>query len=163
VETLRRTLQGLAPDLPAVTVTPIRSLLDWLFAPLRVGAVAFTGLGVLATVIAVLGLAGVLSFLVSQRRRDFAIRSALGARPDQIVWPVLRQALAIVAAGALAGVAGARLAAPWLQPQLFHTRLVEPAVVSLLLAILLATALAAAFGPARRAGACDPMDVLRAQ
>lgn len=163
VETLRRTIQGLAPDLPAANVTPVQSLLDGLFASWRIGAIAFSALGALAAVIAVVGLAGVLSFLVSERRRDFAIRSALGARSDQIAGPVVRQAVLVVGLGALAGAVAVRFASPWLQPQLFHTRLLEPVVVAPLLLALLASALLAALGPARRAGTSDPMEVLRAQ
>lgn len=163
VETLRRTLQSLAVDLPAASVRPLQSQVDFLFASWRIGAIAFTALGALAAVIAVVGLTGVLSFLVSERRRDFAIRSALGARSDQISGPVVRQALAVVGIGGVLGAVAVWFASPWLQPQLFHTRLMEPGVVAPLLLALLAAALLAALGPARRAGTSDPMEVLRAQ
>lgn len=163
VETVRRTIQGLAPDLPAASVATMQSQLDALLASWRIGAIAFTALGVLAAVIAVVGLAGVLSFLVSERRRDFAIRSALGARSDQIAGPVVRQALIVVGLGGVLGGTAVRFASPWLQPQLFHTRLIEPVVVAPLLVLLLGAALLAALGPARRAGTSDPMEVLRAQ
>jgi len=136
---------------------------DPLLAPWRLGALAFTGLGVLAALIAMLGLFSVLAYLVAERRREFAIRGALGAQAAQILGPVVRQGLLVVGVGAAAGVLLAMAAARWLQPQMFRVQLLDPAVLASVLAGLLLMALAASLGPARSAAKADPMQVLRVE
>ena len=163
LERIRRLAQGFVPGLPSAEVRLMQLQFDPLLAPWRLGALAFTGLGVLAALIAMLGLFSVLAYLVAERRREFAIRGALGAQAAQILGPVVRQGLLVVGVGAAAGVLLAMAAARWLQPQMFRVQLLDPAVLASVLAGLLLMALAASLGPARSAAKADPMQVLRVE
>jgi predicted permease len=160
--TVRRMVQGAHPELPAVSVVLLRDNLDPYLAAWRLGAMSFTALGALAAVIAMLGLFSVIAYLVTERRKELAIRSALGAQRVQIVAPMLRQSVAVVGVGALAGVFVAWRAAPWLEPQLFEVQLLDPVVVGGVLLGLIAVALVAVAGPARRAATLEPIEALRA-
>jgi predicted permease len=163
IPVIRRLVQGARPDLPAAEVHPMQDHLDPLLASWRLGALSFSALGALAALIAMVGLFSVIAYLVAERRKEFAIRSALGARQRQIVVPVVRQSVGIVAVGSLAGMVIAARAAPWLQPQLFQVTLLDPAVVCLVVVGLLGVAALAVAGPARRAATLDPSEALRAE
>jgi ABC-type antimicrobial peptide transport system permease subunit len=158
---VRRTLQGASADLPVVSVRTLQSQLDPLLAPWRLGSYAFSAFGVLATIIAMTGLFGVLAYLVTERSAEFAVRSALGARPVQIARPVVVQGVVVVGIGVLAGIAITGVLGRWLQPMLFQTRLIEPGTAVAIALLLTAVALLASLGPAHRAGRRDPMDILR--
>ncbi|MGE3618123.1 MAG: protein kinase, partial [Gemmatimonadales bacterium] len=160
---VQRLVQGGGADLPAVSIRTAESLFEPLVAPARVGAVAFTALGVLSLIVALAGLVAVLSFLVAERSAEFAIRSALGGAPRQVAAPVVRQAVIVVGVGTAAGLAFAALAARWVQPLLYEVRLLDPLVVGGLAAGFGCLAALAALGPARRAAARQPMEVLRAE
>jgi predicted permease len=163
VPVIRRIVQTALPGLPAADVHRLRNHVEPLLASWRLGALSFSALGVLAALIATLGLFSVMAFLVAERRREFAIRSALGARQGQIVTPVLRQGMVVAGFGLAAGLLVAWRAAPWLEPQLFHVRLLDPRVIGVIVAGLLLVAWAATLGPARRAARSDPNEVLRAE
>jgi ABC-type antimicrobial peptide transport system permease subunit len=105
----------------------------------------------------------VIAYLVAERRKEFAIRNALGARRTQILTPVIRQSLVVVGVGAMTGLLIAWRAAPWIQPQLFQVTLLDPVVVGAVVLALLAVAGLAATGPARRAANLDPMEALRSE
>lgn len=105
----------------------------------------------------------VLSFLVSERRRESVVRSALGASRAQIERPVVGQALVVVTVGPVAGAVATRVAVPEVQPLLFTVQLMDPLTLGALTLVLLAATTLAALGPALRAGRSDPMEVLRAQ
>jgi predicted permease len=158
-----RMVQGARPDLPAANVHLLRDHLDPYLATWRLGAMSFTALGGLAALIAMLGLFSVIAYLVAERRKEFAIRSALGARRAQIMAPVIRQSISVVGAGALVGMLVAWRAAPWLQPQLFEVRLLDPVVLSSVMLGLMAVGLVAVLGPARRAARMEPVEALRAE
>jgi ABC-type antimicrobial peptide transport system permease subunit len=98
---------------------------------------------------------------VAERGREFAIRSALGARAVQILNPLLKQGAVIVGIGAAIGIAAAWRAGKWLQPLLYQVRLLEPWVVYAVVGTLLLASIAAALGPARKASVADPMEALR--
>jgi predicted permease len=160
---VRRIVQVARPNLPAADVHLMQNHLDPLLASWRLGAMSFSALGVLAALIAMLGLFSVIAYLVAERRKEFAIRSALGARKSQIVTPVVRQSVGVVAIGALAGLAMAWRASPLLQPQLFQARLMDPVIVMLVAGGLLLISVLAVTGPARSAASLDPIEALRAE
>ncbi len=130
-----------------------RALYSWLLA-------VFAGM---ALVLALGGTYGVTSYLVSQRTRELGIRVALGARRRDIITTVMRGGLVVVAAGAALGVTASLGAARLLAEQLFGVPSYDARVLSIAIAILVATALVANWLPALRAARIDPMRSLRAE
>ena len=115
----------------------------------------------LALVLAVIGVHGVLSYGVAERRRELGIRVALGAAARQIAWLVVREGVALAALGIAVGIAGAIVASRALSSMLFGVGATDTttyAVVSTLLALV---ALTATLLPARRAAQIDPAQLLR--
>jgi ABC-type antimicrobial peptide transport system permease subunit len=122
----------------------------------------FAGMGLM---LAAIGLYGVMSFLVAQRTREIGIRMALGATPGAVARLVLAHAARWTAAGAVLGAIGSLWAARLLDALLFHVSAKDPwtlaSVIAGAIAVLLGTALAAAWIPSRRAARVDPMQALR--
>ena len=120
---------------------------------------AFAGL---ALALAAIGIYGVMAFVVGQRTREIGIRIALGAHPGGVVALVLRQALTLAVAGVAIGAMAALAATRLLGGLLFEIRPTDPATYTLIAVLLTATAALAAWRPARRAAAVDPIAALRA-
>jgi ABC-type antimicrobial peptide transport system permease subunit len=118
-------------------------------------------LSVLALVLACVGIYGVAAYSVSQRTREIGVRMALGAKPKSISNMVLGENLRIVLIGAALGVAGAIAFGRLLTVMLFGVKPADPLALFATISILLATAGAAAWLPARRAAAVDPSVTLR--
>jgi ABC-type antimicrobial peptide transport system permease subunit len=127
----------------------------------RVSAQLTATFAVVALGLAILGVHAVVAYSATRRAREFGIRVALGASAAHVrrlaLWEAMRPALA----GALAGVAGAWLAARWLQSQLPDVGPLDPAAIAGAAAALLTTAMLAAWVPASRAGRRDPSAALR--
>jgi len=138
--------------------------LDEQMAPLvaqdRTTAQLALAFGCVALVLAAIGLYGVLSFGVAGRTAEMAIRIALGARPGGVVAMILRETTRLVVAGLAAGAALATVASRLVESRLFGVAAQDPVTLMLALALLLATALIAAFVPARRASRVDPTTAL---
>jgi predicted permease len=134
---------------------------DEQFQGLRVLAQTAAVLGVLALLLASVGLYGVTSYSVAMRVREIAVRMALGARADRVVAMVLRQALAVAAIGAAIGGLVAIAAVPVIQSQVFGVPGLDVATLSGSAALLTAAMLLASFLPAWRAARLDPIVVLR--
>lgn len=115
----------------------------------------------LTGVLAAVGVYGLLTWVVNERRRELAIRLALGARPTALARNVTLQGVVLVAIGASIGLAGSRAAGSLLQAVLFQTGVSDPAAVAGSAALLLAAALAACALPAWRAARVQPLDGLR--
>jgi putative ABC transport system permease protein len=133
---------------------------------LRIRSVYSWMLGVfaaLALLLALGGTYGVSAYLVTQRRRELAIRIALGAGAAAIFRSVLRGSLGVVAVGVAAGVAASLLTGRLLETLLFGVQPTDALVVAGAAGLLLATALAANYWPARRASRVDPMTSLRTE
>lgn len=120
----------------------------------------FAGLALLLTAV---GLYGVVAFGVVQRTREFGVRLALGARPPEVARLVIGQALALTAAGVLAGVGGALAATRLLGSALYDVDPLDPATFAAVPAGLLVVALLASYVPARRATRVDPLLALRTE
>jgi predicted permease len=120
-----------------------------------------TVFGCIATLLAALGLYGVMAFMVARRTREIGIRMALGAGQDSVVWMVVRETLTLAGIGMAIGLAGASALTRLVQAQLFGiqpTDLLTMAAASLGIA---AVTVLAGYIPARRATAIDPMQALR--
>jgi ABC-type antimicrobial peptide transport system permease subunit len=109
------------------------------------------------------GLYSVTAYSVAQRLHEMGLRMALGARAGDVVGLVLRQGLAVAAAGVALGVAAALVAGRWVAPLLFDVSARDPLVFGGVAATLLAAALLATLVPARRATRANPSDALRAE
>jgi ABC-type antimicrobial peptide transport system permease subunit len=126
------------------------------------GTTMFVAFGVLALLVAAVGLYGVISYNVAQRRHELAVRIALGAQAHDVVRLVVGQGVRFALAGVAIGLGLALLAARWIQPLLFQQSARDPATYGVVAAILLAVALVASALPARRATRADPNSALRA-
>jgi ABC-type antimicrobial peptide transport system permease subunit len=125
-------------------------------------AQVLTGFSGISLFLAAIGLYGVLSQSVAQRKREIAIRLALGADRQSVVRLILGRALAIAMGGVLAGTAIALLGARAVRSILFGISTLNPALYAGAAGVLIAVAMLAALIPARRAAATDPMTSLRA-
>jgi len=120
--------------------------------------VAFAGL---STLLAAVGIYGLMAYTVAQRTHEIGVRMALGAEASDVVKLVLRQGLKLVVAGVGLGVAGALALTRLMQSMLFNLSPTDPLTFTVISAILAGVALAACFLPARRATKVDPMVALR--
>jgi ABC-type antimicrobial peptide transport system permease subunit len=120
-----------------------------------------TGYAIVALLLAVAGTYAVLAYLVTQRRRELAIRIALGATPWAVVGLVARESTLLVGIGVVTGLLGAAASARLLSGMLYGITTLDPSVVLLVVAGAAAAGCAAAFVPARRATRLHPGHVLR--
>jgi len=154
---VRRTDPGLfAEDLKTVEAEVAQFV-----APIRMITLLLTAFGVGGLLLAGLGVFGTMSYTVSQRGREIAIRAALGATKGEVLRLVLRSALTMTAAGILAGGLAAAALANALRAFLFGVRPADPATFAVITAAVVVLAIAAAYRPARRAASLDPVAVLR--
>jgi ABC-type lipoprotein release transport system permease subunit len=158
---VRRVLQELEPGLPAVSVHAVKNNFSSLTAQLALGAAAFTAFGVLAAIVAAIGLYSVLSFLVVEQRRETAIRLALGAQPGALGLSMARRSVAIVVGGMLIGFAALIPLARVLEPLLFHSRLLDASSLVVVTSLGAVTALVGALVPIRSILKTNAIAVLR--
>jgi predicted permease len=160
-ERVRRTLQTEMPGQQYVTVEPLADLLDATRRSWRVGATMFVAFGVLALVVAAVGLYGVIAYTVDQRMHELGVRIALGAQNMDVARLVVSHALGLAVTGIVLGTAIALLGARWIQPLLFRQSASDPAVFIIVGVALALVAVAASAAPAWRATRADPNTVLR--
>jgi predicted permease len=130
-------------------------------APRRFLLLLVSAFGVLALVLAAVGVYGVMALVAGERTREMGVRLALGARPRSVLSLLLGQALRLAVAGIALGAAVGWLLSPLIESQLFGVRPADPVTASVVAAVLLAVAVAAALIPARRAMCVDPLLALR--
>ena len=160
---VQRALQAVMPGQQYVTAEPMANLLGVQRRSWRVGATMFVALGVLALVVAAVGLYGVLTYNVGQRMHELGVRVALGARGVDVVRLVVMQGVRVAAVGVVAGSALALGAARLIEPLLFRQPAADPAVLGAVGAVLMVVTLVACAIPAARALRADPNTVLRAE
>jgi ABC-type antimicrobial peptide transport system permease subunit len=131
------------------------------YEPWELAARMFAGFAILAIVLTVIGLNGVLSYLVSIRHRELGVRMALGASQGRVLAMILREGVGRIAIGLVIGVAIALLAARALRPLLYQVSPRDPLVVTVAVMVLAACAVLASALPARRAMTIDPASALR--
>jgi ABC-type antimicrobial peptide transport system permease subunit len=119
------------------------------------------GFALLATILAVIGLHGVLAFVVARRTREIGIRIALGAGQGRVVRMVMGEMVTVILAGLAAGAGAAYFCAKFVQTQLFGLKPVDLPVFGISVVLLLAAALAASLVPAWRASRVSPVRALR--
>jgi ABC-type antimicrobial peptide transport system permease subunit len=160
---VQRIVWSLDPELPLGRFDPLDAKLTAHLAQPKLRAQVLTGFSTVSLLLAAIGLYGILSQSVAQSKREIAIRLALGANQRQIVRLGIRRALAITAAGVVCGVALAFLGARAVRSVVYGISPLNPVLYLSVSCVLFAVALAAAFFPARRAAAVDPMTNLRAE
>jgi putative ABC transport system permease protein len=160
---IRAALQGLRPGLPFLEMTPLEEVLAPAVRPHRLGALVFGLFGAFAVILAALGLYGVLSYFVGERRPELGIRRSLGARESDVVGLVLRQGLGPLLGGTVLGLGAALFGARFLASLLFGVPARDPLTFLLVAACLVGIGLVASYLPASRAAAVDPMQALRGE
>ena len=160
-ERVRRALQAAMPGDGFVVVRPMAELLGVSRRSWSLGAFLFTAFGVLALVVAAVGLYGVIAYDVAQRRHEIGVRIALGARARNVVAIVVRQGLGFISTAVVLGVLVALGAARWIQPLLYGESARDPLAYALVAAIMIVVALVASVVPAARAAGVDPNIALR--
>jgi len=158
---LRRQVQALDPAMPVYQLKTVFRQLDDTLSTARLIATLSAAFGALATLLAAIGLYGVMAFMVARRTREIGLRMALGAPRGQVVWMVLRETMILVAAGLAIGVPAALLASRYVSTQLFGVKPTDLGAAAAALAILSLAAAGAGFLPARRASEIDPIQALR--
>jgi predicted permease len=155
-----RALNAHVPVMEAGTMTEHVGVV--LFIP-RMGATLLLGFGVLAMILAGLGLYGVVAFSVAQRTRELGVRMALGAAQGQLVRMVVTQGLALVTVGAVVGLALSALAMRPVVTLLNDVSPTDPVTLGGMSLLLFGVAVLASYVPARRAAKSDPLVALRAE
>ncbi|HEX5227334.1 MAG TPA: FtsX-like permease family protein, partial [Bryobacteraceae bacterium] len=158
---VRKTINEVAPDLPIDRITPLALQVDRSLNPERMGAVVTTAFGILALSLACFGLYGVMSYAVSRRTSEIGVRMALGARPRNVLWNVLREALWLIVLGLAAGLPAVIFSARFTATLLYGIRPNDPATLGATIAILTTVAIFAAVWPAWRASRVSPLAALR--
>jgi len=160
---VQQKIHDLAPDLPIFSAITMKQSLGGAngFFIFRRGAELGAMMGILGTILAVVGVYGVVSFAASQRTREIGIRMALGAGPKEILAMMIRQGLGLVLGGVAAGLAAAWLLTRGMGNLLVGVRASDPLTFISSTILLAGVAVLACWIPARRAAALDPLEALR--
>ena len=158
---IRREVRALDPALPVFNVQTMRGRMDESLSQERLVATLAGALGLLGTLLAVVGVYGVVNYGVTRRKRELAIRVAVGASPRQVVWSVLNRSLLIALGGLALGVPLAFMSTTVYRTFLFGVTTMDPTVVPASAAAVVLLAVAAGYIAARRAGQVDPLAALR--
>jgi ABC-type antimicrobial peptide transport system permease subunit len=161
VETIRRRLQAEMPGASYVTITPFDEIIGGQTKSWSLGASMFLTFGVLALVLAAIGLFSVISYNVAQRTHELGVRVALGAQMGDLVRLVVSEGMKLGAIGVALGATAAFASAKWIAPLLFRESPRDPVVFSIVAGVLLTVTMVASFIPARRAARVDPNRALR--
>jgi predicted permease len=160
---VERTLRALAPTVPVYGERPMAAVVSRATARTTFTLQLLGIASIAALVLAAVGLYGVVSYMVSLRAREMAVRIALGAQPGALRRLVLRQAVAVAAFGIALGVGASLLLMRFLASLLFAVAPNDPAALFGAVALMAGVTVVAGWVPARRAAALDPAAVLRAE
>jgi putative ABC transport system permease protein len=162
-EIVRRSLSPVMPGAGYPTVRTMESIVGGMQRSWRLGANLFVVFGVLALVVAAVGLYGVIAYNVTQRMHELGVRVALGAQARDILGLIVGQGTRFALAGVLVGSALALVAARWVQPLLFDQSARDPVVFAVVGVVMLVVALLASASPGLRAASADPNTALRSE
>ena len=161
VANLRRELAAVDRRLPVLQVAEMRDQVDASIAAERLIANLSSAFGLLALILAAVGLYGVIAYVSARRTAEIGIRMALGAQRTQVLWLVMKDALLMLAGGAALGLPAAWAASRLVSSLLFGLRPEDPSTILVATAVLMGVGALAGFLPARRAARVDPMVALR--
>jgi predicted permease len=160
VRALPDVLSGVDARVPT-RVRPLRAVMSVALFPAQAAAVLLAALGLVGWALTVAGLYGLVAYTVARRVPEIGVRVALGATPSNVMRLLLREGLAITVAGLVVGLLLAALVTPFLGMLLAGVPPHDPASFALVAIVLVATALIASYGPARRGMRLSPVDALR--
>ena len=160
---IRREVQSLEPTLPLYNVKTMQEHLSLPLFPARVAATVLGCFGLLALLLAAVGIYGVMSYSVAQRTREVGIRMALGAQRRAVLALIVRQGMSVALIGVGLGLALAFAATRLLADLLYGVSATDPLTFSIIALLLMMVALLACWVPARRATKVDPMIALRCE
>jgi ABC-type antimicrobial peptide transport system permease subunit len=160
-DAIRRGLQPMMPGASYITITPFADIIGQQTKSWELGASMFLTFGILALVLAAIGLFSVISYNVAQRTHELGVRVALGAQVGDLIRLVVIEGMKLGVVGVVIGGAVALASGRWIAPLLFGESPRDPAVFVLVTAVLLLVTMIASFIPARRAALVDPNRALR--
>jgi predicted permease len=158
---VRQVFRRAEPTLPLVSVESLEEKLAPLTAQDRTTAQLALVFGCVALALAAIGLYGVLSYGITRRRNEIAVRIALGAHPHRVVSMILRETSGLVITGLAIGTGLAYAASHWIHSRLYGITAQDPLTLALAVLLLVLVAFSAAYGPARGASKLDPTEALR--
>ncbi|MGA2040034.1 MAG: ABC transporter permease [Bryobacteraceae bacterium] len=158
---LRHAAQSVDTNVPVFGMRTLEQQMDISLVTERMLATLSSAFGLLATLLAALGLYGVMAYMVERRTREIGIRMALGAAGGNVIWLVMREVIVLSVAGLAIGLTGAWGLTRLIEAQLFGIHASDPTTMILACASIAAVAGLAGYVPARRATAVDPMRALR--
>jgi putative ABC transport system permease protein len=158
---VRREVQALDQNLPVTNLQPMSAVLGSSLFAARMGAVLLAIFGLLALLLAAVGLYGVMSYTVARRTREIGIRMALGAQTGNVLRLVLKEGMVLVGGGVAAGLIVAAAVTRLLASFLYGVSPLDAATFAAIPLVLALAALLATYLPARRAAKVDPMIALR--
>jgi ABC-type antimicrobial peptide transport system permease subunit len=158
---IRRTVAGLDRNLPVYNLRTLESTIDASLLNERLVANLSAIFGALATLLAVIGLYGVMAYTLQQRTREIGIRVALGAQPGNVVRMVMKEVVAIIGLGFAIGLPAAWLSSKLVASLLYGIQPDDPVSIGAAMAVLAGIALLAGYIPAARASRVDPLRALR--
>jgi putative ABC transport system permease protein len=160
---LRRTVAGLNPEVPASEVKPMRAVVSESVSTPASTTVLFVAFAALALVLGLIGIYGVLSYLVSKRTREIGIRLALGAQRRDVLWLVMKEGVKFSLFGISLGLASALGITRLLASELYGVSPADPATFLAAAVLMASVTLLACYIPTRRAMRVDPILALRHQ
>ena len=158
---VRRVLAELDPEVPLTEVRPMEQVVAASMARRSFTTLLLAVASAIALALSAVGVYGVISYLVAQRRSEIGIRMALGARAGEVGRLVVLRSVRLAAAGVALGLAGALAATRSLRSLLYGVSPTDPATLAGVSAFLVLLAAAASYVPARRAMRIDPVEALR--
>ena len=147
--------------MPVYELKTVERQLDETLLTDRLIALLSAGFGMLATLLASIGLYGVMAFVVARRRKELGIRLALGARPGLVLWLVMKEVMVLLAIGLAVGVPAAIGLGSFVSTQLYGIQPHDPWIAGSTLLLLTGVSAAAGLIPAHRASRIDPIRALR--
>ncbi len=158
---IRNETRKLDASMPVYAMKTLEGQLDETLMTDRLIAMLAAGFGLLATVLASIGLYGVMAFVVARRRKELGIRMALGAEPGGVIWLVMREVLLLLAIGLAVGIPTALALGRFVASQLYGIEARDPFTATATLLLLTVVSAAAGLIPAHRASRIDPILALR--
>jgi len=163
VQQIRKTVLAVDRSLPIDGVDPLKTLMEDSIRQERLVAQLATAFGVLALLLAAIGLYGLMTYTISRRTREIGLRIALGAQRERVLGLVLYEAMQLVVVGLIVGVVVAYLSTGRLKTQLNGVSPGDPLSIAVAALVLLAAAILAALVPALRAARVEPIIALRSE